>query len=112
MSQIHPEAYTALMTDRPEILNALRTRLEHEGKMTQDVDLLLSALYQAVESSCEARRRLAEIRRVLRDQTRSLLGAARQSEALQEVLEHGGTYQNAVDRTEKLWPADLTDQGG
>ncbi len=100
MTQIHPEAHAALMTDRPEMLALLRARLAQEGRLTEDAGLLLNALEQALEASWEARRRAAEVDKVLKDQVRVLKGAAGQSEALRDVLEHGGTYQNAVDRNQ------------
>jgi len=100
MPQIHPEAAAAIMTDRPELLAALRSRLTQEGKLTEDVGLLMNALEQALEASWEARRRLADVSRVLKEQSRVLHGAAHQSEALHEVLERGGTYRNAGEREE------------
>jgi len=98
MTQIHPEAQAALMTDRPEMLTLLRARLAQEGRLTEDAGLLLNALGQALEASWEARRRAAEVDRVLKDQIRVLTGAAQQSRRLREVLQNGGTYQNAMDR--------------
>jgi len=98
MTQIHPEAQAALMTDRPEMVALLRARLAQEGKLTEDAAWLLNALGQALEASWEARRRAAEVDKVLKEQIRVLDGASRQSQRLRQVLERGGTYQNAVDR--------------
>ena len=98
MTQIHPEAHAALMTDRPEMLALLRARLAQEGRLTEDAAWLLNALGQALEASWEARRRATEVAAVLKAQYRTLRGAADQTEALRNVLERGGSYQNSQER--------------
>ena len=98
MSQIHPEAQAALTTDRPELLALLRSRLAQEGRLTEDASLLLNALQQAIQDAHEARRRCAEVAIVLKAQTRTLRGAADQTEAMLAVLGRGGSYQSARER--------------
>jgi hypothetical protein len=127
VSQVHPEAYTALVTERSEALMVLRNRLQAEDKLTYDADLLINALQQAVDAAQEYKRRLAELSKTLRDHVHALDGATRQAEAMRHVIERGGTYSGAAarDSTDKLWlhdeplmkpmppspaPADLEDE--
>ena len=106
MPQVHPEAYTALVTERSDALAILRSRLDSDGRLTYDADLLLNALQQAVDAAHEYKQRLNEVSRSLRDHARGLDDAARQAEAMRHVLERGGTYRMAAERdaTDKLWP--------
>jgi hypothetical protein len=82
MPQIHPEAHAALMTDRPELLAALRARLAQEGKLTEDCSLLLNALQQAIQDAHEARKLGSEAAITLKALTRSLRGATTQAETV------------------------------
>ncbi len=95
---IHAEAQAALMTRRPEILDALAKRLTDEGRLTEDVSLLISALKQAIEEAFESERRLAEAKRVLEDQALSLHGIAGQTDRILRVLDEGGTYKSHTER--------------
>lgn len=97
---VHPEVQMALMTQRPELLKALRARLREGGPAvyTEDVAMLLNALGNAIDDAFESHRRLGEVQRVLVNHARSLRGLRDQTERVMRVMEQGGTYQSWEER--------------
>lgn len=98
---IHQEASAALMTRRPELLNALRAKFE-AGITVEDGLMLLNALESSIIENHENVHRINEVEKILKDMYRVLKGAAGQASALRSVLTQGGSYKSHLEREREL----------